>query len=159
MKVPLKKTRTNKHSIKRPNYFASSDTDELDSERSDVEDQASEVGDKEDKKVPSDSEKNNGMKRVSKRKLNKSPIKAKKKKGASEDDDQDIEGASFKSDDSEESIVSDDDDISDDDISDSDFMPDSEDERDAERNDTINISSGGETPIKMGRVDIKQTFD
>merc|ERR1719186_1408911 len=72
------------------------------------------------------------------------------------DTDSDEVEASSESD-SEESISSDD--ISDDNISDSDFLPDSEDERNAEKNDTINISSGGETPIKVGSKDAAQTFD
>merc|ERR1719186_859727 len=72
------------------------------------------------------------------------------------DTDSDEVEASSESD-SEESISSDD--ISDDNISDSDFIPDSEDERNAEKNDTINISSGGESPIKVGSKDAAQTFD
>ena len=51
-------------------------------------------------------------------------------------------------------------DISDDNISDSDFIPDSVDEEsEDDNNDTINISSCGETPVKMGRKDVTQTFD
>merc|ERR1719186_1658923 len=72
------------------------------------------------------------------------------------DTDSDEVEASSESD-SDESISSDD--ISDDNISDSDFIPDSEDERNAEKNDTINISSGGESPIKVGSKDAAQTFD
>lgn len=92
----------------------------------------------------------------------RSSRKKKAKKGDESDDDfdpgSDGEDNDEEESDSEESVASDD--ISDDNISDSDFMPDSDDEKNAETNDTINLSSDGDpTPKRKNVKDSTQTFD